>query len=62
MPGSYILNTAIHIPNVRVLDVVYNKIGFEIIDTGSLSTLLNTNIGFINANTKWKYEEDFKKN
>ena len=52
MPGVYKFNTAIHIPNVRIIDHVFDKIGFEIVDTGSLYTLLNTNIGFVNIETE----------
>lgn len=48
MPGHYKLNTAIHVPNVELIDTVFDKVGFEIVDTGSLKSLLNGNIGFIN--------------
>ncbi len=54
MPQSYILNTAIHIPNVQIFDSIEDQISFEVIDTGSLFSLFQNNLGIVNANLVWQ--------
>lgn len=34
-PGSYRTSFAVHIPNIKFIDIVENKISFEILETGS---------------------------
>ena len=53
LPNKYVINTSIHIPNKEVFDKIHNEIGFNIVDTGSISTQFKKKMGFVNVNLKW---------
>lgn len=53
MPGEYIVNTALHVPNSIVYDSVIDKVGFTIVDTGTnLSKFRNSKV-LVNSPGKW---------
>ncbi len=43
LAGEYYVNTALHIPNQMVFDKINDKVGFNIIDTGSYKSKYNSN-------------------
>lgn len=53
MPGDYIINTALHIPNNIVFDTVVEKVGFSVVDTGTnLSKFKNSKV-LVTSPGKW---------
>jgi lipopolysaccharide transport system ATP-binding protein len=56
MPGEYFVNTALHIPNQMVYDKLYDKIGFNIVDSGSKRSKYNSNSFKIIVNSPGKWD------
>jgi lipopolysaccharide transport system ATP-binding protein len=58
-PGNYFLKSALHVPNLEMLDSLEDNINFEIIDEGSnFSIYAGTDIGCVFVNSNWEIRLD----